>query len=114
MSSVTFLSDSKSSQQLLSFFPPKCSNNDTVPLGLHPGKWFTKTTRGNCLSFVSHLYHAKAPSRIRECLAAQLGTVKAHFITQLVWSGLNRSFQEGRAVTRIGGVTTRSKRVIVM
>lgn len=44
-------------------FSPKRSNNGTVPLGLYPGKWFTKATRGNCLSFVSLSSHARAPVR---------------------------------------------------
>lgn len=48
------------------FFFPRCSDNGTVPLklqfpivplhsGYASGKWFTKATNDNCLSFVSHL-----------------------------------------------------------
>lgn len=70
---------------------PKQSNNGTVPLGLqfttvplcsgcNPGKWFTQAILGSSLvshlgwnvPCCSHLYHTRAPGRLREHLMVQL------------------------------------------
>lgn len=61
------------------FLLPPCRNNGATPR--ESGNWFTRATKDNCLSFVSHLswaagcsylYHARAPGMARECLMAGL------------------------------------------